>query len=197
MGTYYSFLNKLALLALMILCVVYFPQRVLAATPEIKPSACWWINAELVNNLSLPKNPEALRRAYKELPYHDVLLDMLYYTRLRTMQHTEKDDLDFLKSMPKNPTEFWFLYYVTWPEVIEHFPQLNNAYTSYFEDLADLVVKHPAFLQDYFLQYYFSDGEVAESLEGQIEKIRKAIPKEFNSALKKAPPQVRAQISTD
>lgn len=196
MGTYYSFLNKLALAGIIILGMMFVLQCVGAATPIPKPSVCWVIDAELVNSISLPKNPEELKLAYKNLLYHDVVLDMLYFMRLRGMQHTEKDDLDFLKSMPKNPVEFSFLYSVTSDEARNRFPQLNSAYTSYFEDLADLVIKHPEFLEAYFLQVYFSDGEIADRLETCVKKIQKAIPKEFNSALKKLPVKVRVRIST-
>lgn len=197
MEIYFSFLIKLTCAALIILGMMFSPQLVGAAAPTPKPTVCWVIDAELVNSLLLPKNPEELRRAYKNLLYHDVVLDMLYYKRLRAMKHTEKDDLDFLRSMPKNPVEFSYLYSVTSPEDKLYLIPLNAAYQTYFEDLGDLVIKHPEFLEAYFLQVYFSDGEIADRLETTIAKIHKAIPKEFGSALKKVPAKVRARICTD
>lgn len=197
MERYSSVFNKSVCVLLTLLSLILVPVTTAAATPVPKQSVCWVIDAELVNSLSLPKSPETLRQAYKELLYHDVVLDMLYFMRLREMVHTEKDELDFLKSMPKNPTEYLFLYSVTSPENKKSFPKLGALYQLYFEVLADLVIKHPEFLEQYFLQVYFSDGEIADRLETSTAKIQKAIPKEFNAVVKKLPAKVRSRIGAE
>jgi hypothetical protein len=192
-----SVFSKSVCVVLALLSLILVPVSTYAATPATQQPVCWVIDAELVNSLCLPKNPEMLRKAYNKLLYRDVVLDMLYFMRLREMVHSEKDELDFLKSMPKNPTEFLFLYSVTSPENKKSFPKLGAAYQLYFEVLADLVIKHPEFLEQYFLQVYFSDGEIADRLETSTAKIQKAIPKQFNAVLKRLPAEVRARISAE
>jgi hypothetical protein len=164
---------------------------------------CFSFKAEAVEALSTPSTVESLKKAYSELPFTDVILEMYYYSRLRGMSHKSEYDIGLLESMPRNETEFWFLYYgvtshgLSAPGNVQHFSELNNLYLQYYDTLSDLVISHPAYLRRFLLQAYFANGDPSDSLYVDIAKLQKAIPKEFWSAYKKLPLAVKQKLCLD
>lgn len=156
-----------------------------------------------IEKLSIAQTANELKESYKTFPYRDILLDVIYYTRLRELAHSKDADIGLLKTIPKNERDFWYLYRTTDPRVENEISILGRIFNlySYYKTLSELVIKHPKFIANFLRLSYFADGEIAELFNSDVDGLNQSIfkksPKCYIKALRSLPKKAQQRICGD
>jgi len=114
-----------------------------------------------------------LKSAWDDLSYHDLPLEIVYWTHLGELEPTPDNEIHLLKTIPRSPLEFAYLYAINDTKVWDRSPKLMGLYNQYFESLGKFAARHEEYVKPLLLISRFADGEAKNSTDEANEILKK------------------------
>jgi hypothetical protein len=139
----------------------------------------------------------ALKSAWSSLPFYDLPLEAIYWTHVGELEHSADSEKALLKTIPRSPLEFAYLYALNDTKAWSSSPALVRLYEEYFESLAKAAAKHEEYIKPLLMMSRFADGEAKNSTDQANEFLKKLNLSGYLRALRRLDTQSRRSVCGD
>ena len=156
-----------------------------------------YLDADSLTALATAEDLGQLDNVYERLPYHDSVMDVVYWSKRYALDPTSESSAGLLDTMPRSPLEFDYLYSVTYTEAYRTCPSLANIVAGYYGVLAKIVARDGKNWKAFLTLSRFSDGEAADDLSDWNSFLLGVNRARFVSTLRKLDDEGRRRVCGD
>jgi hypothetical protein len=137
---------------------------------------------------------------YRTRSHPDGVVDLVYAMRHSALKPGRESDELLMEAIPRSPAQLWSAYGLTELAADEATEGLSNLFYDYLTELGVLVSRSDATdesMRRYLLLRVFSDGELAEFLSDETDKIAASNPTTFARVLRTLDAEQQRRICGD
>ncbi len=143
-----------------------------------------YLNEASIVELAEAKDVAGLQRTYRELPYRDVVIDIVYCSRYHELVPGRESDSCLIGAIPRNPLEMEYFDSLGDTECYRGSAAVTRITNAYYDYAADAVIRRNKGMRDMLLLMRFTGGETMEYLEDTMRHLCRGAHSGFVSALR-------------